>query len=81
MNLIDFDYNLPKELIAQKPAFPRSSSKLLVANQNLITSFKNLYKFLEEDDVLVINNTKVIPAVIFGITNKKKKKLNYIKNN
>ena len=75
MNLIDFDYNLPKELIAQKPAFPRSSSKLLVANQNLITSFKNLYKFLEEDDVLVINNTKVIPAVIFGTVNKKKIKI------
>ena len=72
MNLKDFDYILPKKLIAQKPAFPRSSSKLLIAKNKKISLFNNLYNFLEKDDVLIINNTKVIPAILEGkIKNKK----------
>ncbi len=75
MDLNEFHYELPKELIAQNPAKPRSSSKMLVAEKNLITSFNKLHDFLDSNDVLVINNTKVIPAVILGEINKKEIKI------
>ena len=75
MNLNDFDYDLPKELIAQTPAYPRSSSKLLVAEKNLISSFSKLHTILDNNDMLVINNTKVIPAVIIGEFKSKKIKI------
>ena len=75
MNLNDFDYYLPRDLIAQKPSKPRSSSKLLVAEKKLISTFSNVYKFLDEDDILVINNTKVISAVIISEVNNKKVKI------
>ena len=51
MNLNDFDYDLPKELIAQKPAYPRSSSKLLVAEKKLISSFSKLHTILDNNDI------------------------------
>ena len=75
MNLNDFDYYLPRDLIAQKPAKPRSSSKLLVAEKKLISTFSNIYKFLDENDILVINNTKVISAVLISEVNNKKVKI------
>ncbi len=75
MNLSDFDYHLPKELIAQKPSYPRSSSKLYIIEKNLICKFYELYNFLDYNDILVINNTKVIPAVILGEVNGKKIKI------
>ena len=75
MDLNDFNYELPKELIAQKPSKPRSSSRIFVAEKNLISSFNKLHEFLDSNDVLVINNTKVIPAVLLGIINKKKIKI------
>ena len=75
MNLNDFDYYLPKELIAQEPSTPRSASRLLVAEKNLISKFDKLDTFLGCNDVLVINNTKVIPAVIIAEINKKKIKI------
>ena len=59
MDLNDFNYELPKELIAQKPSKPRSSSRMFVAEKNLISSFNKLHEFLDSNDVLVINNTKV----------------------
>ena len=74
MDLNNFNYELPKELIAQKPSNPRSSSRMFVAEKNLISSFNKLHEFLDSNDVLVINNTKVIPAVLLGIINKKKNK-------
>ena len=75
MNLNDFDYNLPKDLIAQKPVFPKSSSKLLITEKKIISTFSKLYKYLDSNDVLVINNTKVIPAVILGKIEKKNIKI------
>ena len=70
MTLEDFDYDLPKELIAQTPLKDRSSSKLLVLNKDTgeITHhhFKDIIHYLEEGDALVINDTKVIPARLIG---------------
>lgn len=66
----DFFYELPEELIAQTPAEPRDSSRLLVYSKarDEITHahFYDLPDFLREGDLLVINNTRVIPARIFG---------------
>ena len=67
--------NLPRDLIAQRPSKPRSSSKLLVVEKNIISTFRDIHEFLDSNDILVINNTKVIPAVILGIINKKKIKI------
>lgn len=61
-----YNYHLPKELIAQKPASPRDSSRLLVLkirSQEIIhDSFFNFDNYLSVNDLLVINNSKVIPA-------------------
>lgn len=66
----DFYYDLPEELIAQTPAEPRDSSRLLVYNRatDEITHdhFHNITNYLRKGDLLVINNTRVIPARIFG---------------
>lgn len=68
MNLIDFDYVLPKELIAQVPLEPRDSSRMMVLNRADGTlghyHFSDLPKFLTSNDVLVFNQSKVIPARI-----------------
>ncbi len=70
MNINDFDYNLPKELIAQTPLKERSSSRLLVLNKDNgnITHdhFYNVINYLKKGDVLVLNDTKVIPARLIG---------------
>lgn len=70
MNIKEFDFNLPEELIAQHAVEPRDYSKLLVLNKNKRTrehkKFFNIIDFLKKDDVLVINRTKVIPARLFG---------------
>lgn len=66
MKLFEFDYELPKELIAQTPINPRDNSKLLVINrQNWKITDKKFFNLLDElweNDVLVLNNTKVIKA-------------------
>ncbi|XFA99379.1 tRNA preQ1(34) S-adenosylmethionine ribosyltransferase-isomerase QueA [Candidatus Izemoplasma sp. B36] len=71
MKTNDFDYNLPEELIAQTPLEVRSNSKLLVVNKNNIDlkhdTFNNIIDYLNEGDVLVLNNTKVIPARLYGV--------------
>lgn len=68
--LSDFDYDLPKELIAQTPLLKRDESKLLVLNRKNHTledkKFYDLVDILKEGDVLVRNNSKVIPARLFG---------------
>lgn len=70
MKLEDFNYNLPEELIAQTPLKDRSSSKLMVLDRftGAIShhEFKDIIDFLNPGDVLVINNTKVIPARLIG---------------
>ena len=72
--LSNYDYELPPELIAQNPAVPRDSSKLLVINSAetgktippLHHIFRDLSELLKPGDLLVMNNTKVIPARLYG---------------
>ena len=70
MKTSDFDYYLPEELIAQTPLADRSASRLLVTNRNSLDikhdNFKNITNYLKKGDVLVLNNTKVIPARLYG---------------
>ena len=65
-----FDYYLPEELIAQKPHIPRDECKLMICNRENHTIehkiFKDIIDYLNENDLLVLNDTKVIPARIFG---------------
>ena len=67
----DFWYDLPKELIAQEPASPRDSARLMVLSQKDDSIqhkiFRDLPDFLEPGDLLVVNNSKVLPARIEGI--------------
>jgi len=66
MKLADFDYLLPRDLIAQVPARPRDSSRLLVldraAGEIDHRVFRELPEYLRPADVLVLNDTKVLPA-------------------
>ncbi len=70
MNVSDFDYNLPEELIAQVPIEKRDESRLMVLDRKTETiehkTFKDIIDYLEPGDCLVRNNTKVIPARIYG---------------
>jgi S-adenosylmethionine:tRNA ribosyltransferase-isomerase len=65
-----YHYDLPEELIAQNPAEPRDSARLLVYNRKEKTVehkiFRDIYDYLKKGDVLVINNTKVLPARLMG---------------
>lgn len=68
----DFYYDLPEELIAQTPAEPRDSSRLLVYNRATGEMehrvFKDVTEYLKRGDVLVVNNTKVLPARLYAHT-------------
>ena len=70
MKLEDFDYNLPEELIAQVPIAKRDESRLMVVDREKRTIedkvFKDIIDYLEPGDCLVRNNTKVIPARLYG---------------
>ena len=67
MKTSDFNYDLPEELIANYPLDNRSSSRLLVyANEMEHKTFKDVVDYFEEGDLLVVNNTSVIPARIYG---------------
>ena len=70
MNVKDFDFELPKELIAQDPLEDRSASRLMLLDRKTgevkHNIFKNIIDELKEGDCLVINDTKVIPARLFG---------------
>jgi S-adenosylmethionine:tRNA ribosyltransferase-isomerase len=68
MKLSDFDFDLPDDLIALRPVKPRSASRLLVSDGGDITHghFSDLPCFLQAGDRLVLNDTKVIPARLFG---------------
>ena len=70
MRTDDFDFYLPEELIAQTPIQNRSSSRLLVLDKESgkieHKHFYDIISYLHEGDVLVLNNTKVIPARIYG---------------
>lgn len=68
MKLSDFDFDLPDDLIATRPARPRRSAKLLVAEGNAISDavVTDILQWLRPGDRLVLNDTKVIPARLFG---------------
>ncbi len=70
MKLSEFDYILPQELIAQYPLKERDSARLMVINRNKGTIehrfFKDITEYLCKDDLLVLNDTKVMPARLFG---------------
>ena len=67
MKTSDFNYHLPEKLIANYPLDNRSSSRLLVSSSKMEhLLFKEIIKFFKEGDLLVVNNTSVIPARIFG---------------
>ena len=68
MNISLFDYELSDDLIAQKPCYPRDNSRLLncINETPVDLKFKDLHKILNPGDVLVINNTKVIPSRLSG---------------
>ena len=67
MKTSDFNYHLPEELIANYPLKKRSLSRLLVFNNDIAhMQFMDIIKFFSEGDLLVVNNTSVIPARIFG---------------
>ncbi len=71
MNVKDFDFELPEELIAQDPLEDRSSSRLLVLDKKTgeyrHDVFRHIIDYLKPGDCLVINNTKVIPARLLGV--------------
>lgn len=70
MKVTEFDYDLPEELIAQVPIKKRDESRLMVLDRKNKTiehkKFKDIIEYLEPGDVLVRNNTKVIPARLYG---------------
>lgn len=71
MKVSDFNYDLPEELIAQVPIKDRTSSKLMVLHRENETiehkTFKDIINYLKPGDCIVRNNTKVIPARLYGI--------------
>lgn len=70
MKTSDFNYHLPRHAIAQRPASPRDSSRLLVYSRSEDrmdhTVFSEIHRYLEPGDLLVINDTRVIPARLHG---------------
>lgn len=71
MKTSDFFYNLPENLIAQTPIEPRDASRLMVLDKKTgtveHTNFSSLFDFLQKGDTLILNNTRVLPARIYGI--------------
>ncbi len=71
MKTVDFYYDLPKELIAQTPLEPRDSSKMMVLNKKdgsiSHRHFYDIIDMLESGDTLILNDSRVLPARIFGI--------------
>jgi S-adenosylmethionine:tRNA ribosyltransferase-isomerase len=68
MRLSDFDYHLPKHMIAQQPAQPRDSSRLMIIDKHTIyhRSFNKLPEFLRPGDLIILNESRVIPARLQG---------------
>jgi len=70
MRISDFDYNLPKELIAQSPIKERDGSRLLVLHRDTgrieHRIFRDIVNYLSPNDTLILNNTKVLPARLAG---------------
>ena len=82
MNVSDFDYELPEELIAQRPCDKRDESRLLVVDRKTgelhHEHFYDIAKYLEPDDCLVLNDSKVLPARLFGTKEKTGAKVEFL---
>lgn len=82
MNINSFDYELPKELIAQRPLENRDSCRLMVLNRKEKSieqcKFYDILDYLNEGDCLVMNDSKVIPARIFGTKEKTGAKVEFL---
>lgn len=82
MKTKDFYYDLPKELIAQHPTEKRDHSRLLVLDKKTgemeHKHFYDIINYLKEGDVLVLNDTKVMPARIFGHREEKEEKIEFL---
>ena len=77
MKTIEFNYELPPEFIANAPLSPRDSARLLLLGPEIQDkSFQDLPNFLNPGDVIVFNDTKVIPALLFGYKGEAKVKFN-----
>ena len=79
MYLEDFNYSLPKNLIAKRPT-DRRESKILICSKKKIISFNDILNELDKNDVLIFNNTKVLPSVIEGICDGNEIKFTLLKN-
>ena len=70
LKLSHFDFSLPQELLATEPIINRDDSKMMVVHKDSgkieHRMFKDILDYFEEDDVLILNNTKVIPARLYG---------------
>lgn len=79
MNIEEFDYDLPEELIAQTPLKDRDTSRLLVLHKENgeleHRHFKDIIDYINPGDTLVLNNTKVMPARLFGVKQETKAKV------
>ena len=73
MNIDQFDFNLPEDLIAQQPVNPRHNSKLLSCINSELGDFHfyDLPNLLSPGDVIVVNDTKVLKAKLIGLVNEK----------
>ena len=81
MKVTDYYFDLPQEQIAQDPLEDRSSSRLLVLDKETGEYshhvFREITEFLKPGDCLVLNNTKVIPARLFGERSERMQRLKY----
>ena len=82
MNKSDFYYDLPKELIAQHPVEPRDNSRLMVVDRKSgeikHEHFYNIIDELQEGDCLIVNNTRVLPARLFGVKEETKANVEFL---
>ena len=73
ISIKEYDYELPKELIAQTPSEKRENCRMMVLDKSKQTiehkHFYDITDYFDENDVIVLNNTKVIPARLFGRKN------------
>lgn len=82
MNINEFDYHLPQELIAQRPADKRDGSRLLAVHRDTHQiehrHFYDVLDYLQPGDCLVLNNSKVLPARLFGVKEKTGAKVEFL---
>lgn len=82
MRVDDFNYELPEEMIAQKPSEKRDQCKLMVLDREKQSiehrNFTDILDYLHEGDCLVLNNSKVLPARLFGIKEKTGAKIEFL---